>query len=223
MFPTVTTAWPSGRRPGLTVNMSSETKTNNILKHKRKQNFSDSVYNNDAKIMKQTQTPSTSRKAQAIPTFNRYAHLSDDENDEPIVQTTKPNHPKIPPIVVEQMTFVAIKETMRKIGIPQTAYCTKYISIGIKIFIRDIENYKKAIKELTDSKQIGFTHDLPSEKTSKFVLSGLPVFSIDYLKEGLQDHNLQYLDVKNYEFETNSIPRAGKLHCLLCKQLNPFE
>lgn len=191
--------------------MSNVTKTNQFHKHKRKLDRSDSASNPNAKIMKQLQTPSTSQ-APEIVTFNRYAELSDNENDEPIVQTTKPQITKIPPIVVEQMTFETIKETMSKIGIPTTAYCTKYISIGIKIFMRDIDNYRKALTELKTLKKIGFTHDIPSEKTLKFVLSGLPEFPIEYLKEGLQEHKLRILDIKimnlkrtRYEGQANYI------------------
>lgn len=146
--------------------------------------------------MKNKNTGTASSLSHSIPTFNRYADLSDNANESTIVPPTKPNRPKIPPIVVEKMTFNTIKETMNQIGIPTTAYYTKYISIGIKILISDIENYKKAIKALTESKQIGFTHDIPSEKTVKFVLSGLPEFPIDYVKQGLEENDLKFVDIK---------------------------
>lgn len=127
-------------------------------------------------------------------THNRYADLTDNESEidpaiiAPITKT------KIPPIVTINMKYTNIKTLMSTINI--TEYSLKYISMGIKIFCNSLEDHKKTIEYLKTTNTEFFTHDIPSAKTTKFVLSGLPEMPIDDIKNELTASNIPFIDIK---------------------------
>lgn len=161
------------------VNMTRNKRTATIKIHHTKQ--------------KRIRTEQEKTKSSATTTFNAYAKLTDNE-DEIDIQSSPIIKIKIPPIVVINMKHDQIKNFMEKSSI--TDYNLKYISLGIKVLCKSIEDFHTTTKNLKQIKIEYFTHDIPSEQTTKFVLSGLPNFPIEQIKEGLTTANIQFLDVK---------------------------
>lgn len=129
----------------------------------------------------------------STPTFNPYAELTDNESEIEI-QTAPTVKLKIPPIVVINMQHSQITSFMQKIVIIN--YNLKYISLGIKILLNTISDFNITINNLKLIKAEYFSHDIPSQKTTKFVLSGLPNLTIEQVKQGLTSANLKFVDVK---------------------------
>lgn len=77
-----------------------------------------------------------------------------------------------------------------------TDYNIKYISLGIKILCKSINDFNTTKNKLQQRKTEFFSHDIPSEKTTKYVLSGLPNLEVDQVKEGLTRANIKFLDIK---------------------------
>lgn len=166
---------------GLTVNSNKQS-------NKRK-NSSD-IINNTTKKLKNDKMSST-----PLSTLNRYASLSDSDDEYVAAQSaTTSRKQQIPPIVVKNMTHQMIKESLSKAQI--TNFHLKYISIGIKIYINTLTDFNLAKEVLKSEKRDFFTHDVPSEATTKVVLTGLPDFEIPYVKEGLTHANITFMDVK---------------------------
>lgn len=160
----------------------------NMVKHKRP--AINKIHHSKEKRIRSEQT---NTKSSATTTFNAYAELTDNE-EEIDLQSTPIIKIKIPPIVVINMKHDQIKDFMAKSSI--TNYNLKYISLGIKILCKSVEDFNTTTKNLQHIKSEYFTHDIPSQKTTKFVLSGLPNIPIDQVKEGLTAANLKFLDVK---------------------------
>lgn len=111
------------------------------------------------------QNPTTS----TISTFNAYAELTDNESEIEINHTPATKI-KIPPIVVINMQHQKITEFMHKNSIKN--FNLKYISLGIKVLCNTVD-------------------DIPSQKTTKFVLS-------------VHSTNINFLDVKKMNTKRES-------------------
>lgn len=138
-----------------------------------------------------------------LSTHNGYAELSDNEEDiaDQVNNTVK--KVKIPPIVTINMTHIEINAVMSRAGIIAEMFHMKYMSIGIKIMLNSIENFQKAKKCLEDEKKHFFTHDIASDKCTKFVLSGLPDLDLTYVKNELHEANITCLDVQKMRLKTS--------------------
>lgn len=150
--------------------------------------------------------------ARPISTNNRYAVLVDDESnitDMP-VPIQRSQAIRIPPIVVFDTTYQEIMTALNHANIPQTEYKLKYISIGIGVQTLTTDSHKKALEILKTTKPC-FSHYLASEKTIKFVLSGLPEFDIKFLEEGLKVQEIPFSEVKMMTLTTRSVHRAKYL------------
>lgn len=145
---------------------------------------------NHAPIQKQkvSNTPS-----KALSTNNRYAILTDSEDEIVVAQPTL-SKVKIPPIVVINANNTNIKELMNAISVQN--YNLKYISMGIKILCSNLDDYNASIRGLKNAKIEFYSHDVPSQQFMKFVLSGLPDLSVDEVKTGLQLAQIRFVDVK---------------------------
>lgn len=135
----------------------------------------------------------TNTTAKALNTYNRYANLTDNEDEIVVAQPTPPKV-KTPPIVVINVNYANIKELMNAINVQN--YNLKYISMGIKILCNTLDDYNVCIRGLKNAKVEFYSHDVPSQQLMKFVLSGLPELTVDEVKTGLQIANIQFVDVK---------------------------
>lgn len=70
------------------------------------------------------------------------------------------------------------------------------MTIGTKIMLQDITNFKATINLLKEQKTPFFTHDIHADKTVKFVLSGLHELPIEEIKTALSELEVNCLDIK---------------------------
>lgn len=136
---------------------------------------------------------STNTNAKALSVTNRYAVLTDNENEMDVISQPPPKI-KIPPIVVSSASYAEISAFMGKINVKD--YNLKYISMGIKILCHSLDDYNASVNGLKENKVQFYSHDIVSQQNMKFVLSGLPDLTIDEVKTGLQSANIQFVDVK---------------------------
>lgn len=154
---------------------------------------------------------------------NRYAILPDDVSDQNHCNIPIKHKIKIPPIITTNISHADIKLLMQTAKI--TSYSIKYMSIGIKTNVDTIEDYTSLVKILKDSNTHFFTHDTPIDKTTKFVLSGLPKFELDYVKQGLTEANVPYLDVKSMKLKSSRYENEALylIYCLNSTKLNDVK
>lgn len=74
-----------------------------------------------------------------IKTFNRYADLSENNQEVNHSIPDRPTKTKIPPIVVINLEYIKIMNLLKNINISN--FNLKYISMGIKIMCSSLENY----------------------------------------------------------------------------------
>lgn len=168
------------------------------MKLLKKRKAASEVHRATAKQKKsdQASTPKqnvTNTTARALSTNNRYANLTDNEDEIVVVHPT-PTKIKTPPIVVTNVNYADIKSLMTGINVQN--YSLKYISMGVKILCNTLDDYNTSIRGLKDANVEFYSHDVPSQQLMKFVLSGLPDLPIDEVKTGLRLANLQFVDVK---------------------------
>lgn len=131
-----------------------------------------------------------------LPTQNRFESLQNDKSQGPISHPTKTNKPKIPPIVTTGLDMSGIHELMTKVNIEKNKYLVKFMTIGTKIMLQTIEDFRKTVDALKSQNSKFFTHDINVEKTTKFVLSGLHETPIIEIKTNLQENDVICLDIK---------------------------
>lgn len=147
-----------------------------------------------------------------IPTNNRFSPLTD--NIQEVITTNTQinresnNTKKIPPIVTIDLSYTQIKILMSLAKVEH--YYVKYMSIGIKLLFTNLTEYTNAKKILTQQKKNFYTHDLPDEKTLKFVLSGLHDLSPNEIKNGLVQANLNPIEVKKMNIKNNIHPKPNQ-------------
>lgn len=146
-------------------------------------------------------------RAQPITNTNRYALLVDD--NEPAVAQRSPAK-RVPPIVVFETSYQEIVTTLNQINLPQSEYKLKFLSVGIRIQTKTIDSHKNALEALKTLRPC-YSFGIESEKLVKFVLTGLPEFNIEYLKEGLTAEGIPFTDVKQMTLIKRSIHRAKYL------------
>lgn len=148
-----------------------------------------------------------------VTTSNRYAVL-DNTNTASAPNTSATNthskqkQHKLPPIVTIDLNHTQIKSLMNTAEVNK--FYIKYMSIGTKIMFDCIEDYTKAKNILQANKFNFFTHDIPSDKSIKFVLSGLHDLSEQEVKEGLINENINFLDVKKMNSKNISIVKSNR-------------
>lgn len=147
--------------------------------------------------------PPTTQPLAGVSTNNRYEILSNTPNTEgapatPVHMNAKRANTKahIPPIVLLDMKLHTIHSTMQSLKVEKTKYFVKFMSIGTKLTLTNIVDYKKTRDYLTATKKHFFTHDIPEDKTQKFVLSGLYDMDTDTVKQQLIDADVHCIEVK---------------------------
>lgn len=148
-------------------------------------------------LPKKVQLHSGTMKSPGLTTSNRFASLGNNANlpTTPSV-ATKPKKPSIPPIVTTSMDLQAVRLLMDTAKVEKSRYFIKFMSIGTKILLQTRADYDNTIVELNKNKTQFFTHDIPSEKTTKFVLSGLHDMPILDIKSALLEAKINCLDIK---------------------------
>lgn len=128
---------------------------------------------------------------------------TDSEIDEEKRCTTKARRP--PPIIVTK-TDGDIKDLLATIGISK--FSLKFISIGIKVFLEDDNDYNKVSSALKEKSLEFFTHSTKDNKVLKVVLSGLPNLPIETIKEELALLNISPREVFLMSSRNPSVHRA---------------
>lgn len=144
-----------------------------------------------------------------LSTSNRFA---------PLAQTNKknatsnkqsvsaPSKPLIPPIVIMDMNIDDIHQIMQNNKIEKNKYFVKFMSIGTKIMLLDIQDFQTVKLFLTTSGKPFFTHDVAEDKTQKFVISGLHDMDLSEIKQQLSEVNINCLDVKRMKTKSAENP-----------------
>lgn len=154
-------------------------------------------------LEKITQPNYTMASIAAITTKNQYAPLADNAGQSVHTKTHTPHrNTKIPPIITIDLSHTHIKNLMTIAKV--NAYHIKYMTIGTKILFDNIKDYSNAKATLHNKNIHFYTHDIPNEKTIKFVLSGLHDLPINEVKDGLQAENINFLDVKKMTTRNNT-------------------
>lgn len=116
---------------------------------------------------------------------------------------------KIPPITVVGATNFTKAIQIVNSATPNAKYTIKYMSIGTKITVNDIETYTKLKELLNEANVEFFSHDLPSEKFDKFVLSGIAKLPIKDLEEALKTYQLEPAEIREIEQKTKRFDNEG--------------
>lgn len=103
----------------------------------------------------------------------------------------------IPPIVIREQSYLTVTELLRTQGI--TKYHLKLISIGIKIFVDDIDVYDELFNylEVNKDKYKFYSFDVPHKTPIKVVLSGLPKLNIKDIKAEIDKKLPQHITCEN--------------------------
>lgn len=125
-----------------------------------------------------------------IPTGNSFDLLhgsnsnNNVQNENRIINKNKNKLPKLPPFITK-LKSSAIRLIMNKLKIVK--YEMKLTSLGLKVTVFDSNHYKQFSDELKKDDAEFFTYTLEENKTSRFVLFGLPSLPIEeveiYIKE----------------------------------------
>lgn len=157
-------------------------------------------YHNKKSIIDQSNIMQSSTKSSSpamptanIPTNNRYAALSD--SAQPVsVKLNERKSTKIPPIITIDLNHSQIKSHMNSAKVK--VFYIKYMSVGTKLIFENIEDYTNAKLTLKQNNVHFYSHDVPNEKTTKFVLSGLHDINENELKEALNEEKINAFEVK---------------------------
>lgn len=132
-----------------------------------------------------------------LTTSNRFSSLvNNSKSPSTSAIATKSPKPNVPPIVITNMDFLAIRQLLEAANVDKSRYFIKYMSVGTKILLRNCDDYKNTLSELNKNKTPFFTHDIPSEKTTKFVLSGLHDMPPEEIKCALNESKIVCHDIK---------------------------
>lgn len=107
---------------------------------------------------------------------------------------------RVPPIVISNLQMNDLKQIMKKESIDK--YNVKFQSVGIKVFLNDLDDYNKLTNVLKSNNIAFFTFDRTDTKPLKMICSGLPKFELDYIKEEITIQNEEIgksiIDIKSY-------------------------
>jgi hypothetical protein len=128
--------------------------------------------------------------------------------NEPIMQTSQKTI-KIPPITVISATNFA--STIKILGdtAPNVNYTIKYMSIGTKIQLNNIDVYKKLLSALNTANIEFFTHDLNPDRFDKYILSGIPKFPIQEIIDSLKEYQIEPLEIREISQKNKRFDEEG--------------
>lgn len=149
---------------------------------------------------------------QDISTSNRFEILSDAKDNGTIEPaSSKPKKlTKPPPIcIVGASQFSQAIVIVNKITNDKN-YFIKYMSIGVKLQVSSIDIFKTVTGELNKNNIKFYTHDIQCEKTTRYIISGLPDMDTTEINDELSSKNINpvkisKLTVKKPRFENEMI------------------
>lgn len=157
---------------------------------------------------KMPKTTSSARTASSSANSNKFLSNRFDllQNNEAVIEQSASNttalrsrSPKIiiPPIVIREQSYLTVTELLRKQDICK--YHLKLISIGIKIFVDDIDVYDKLFNylEVNKDKYKFYSFDVPHKTPIKVVLSGLPKLKVGDIKVEIDKKLPQHIICEN--------------------------
>lgn len=116
---------------------------------------------------------------------------------------------KIPPItIVGAVNFTNALKILNA-DAPNSVFTIKYMSIGTKISLSDITVYNNLKTKLISENIEFFSHDISSEKIDKYILSGIPKFSIEEIIESLSKYQVEPLEVRAMDQKTKRFDDEG--------------
>lgn len=188
----------NGPRRGRSRSRSVEPKNSKIRK-KLGSNFSST--SNDTGM---NQHQHNSKNLITVPTNNLYEQLADDVVDPEIVNNNI-NKPaaRPPPLCVFNLKINEVTSKIKEVISDPKNVRIRMTQHGTKIFVESTEQFKM-LKELFEKEKVSFyTHSLPSERTTKFVVYGLlqvtatSLISSALAEIGLVPTAVKKLSVKN--------------------------
>lgn len=159
------------------------------------------------KISHQKSTPSSSKantgnkpfdaKLITIPTNNMYDHLSRDVTEQEDMNVNSKPAARPPPLCIFNQKINDLTEKIKVVIPDPTNVRIRMTQHGTKVYVNSIEEFKK-LKTLLETRKVDFyTHSLPSERTTKFVIYGLlQCTNPALMKEALATHGLVPVDIK---------------------------
>jgi hypothetical protein len=126
---------------------------------------------------------------QPLPTHNQFSQLDDESlQDMDFQQDPKPpqgqqnlnkqaTSQKIPPIVLKDVQLTTVKTVMNTLKI--TNYDFKFISIGIKIFVKTADDLMKLKAHLNEHNHPFFSYQDENNSLVKYVVYGLNTYTKD--------------------------------------------
>jgi len=171
-------------------------------------------------------TPSTSSKmANHVVSENFYSSLNSDvsigdvgcQNQQPhgssndISSRNGENNLKkihLPPIILRGQTLPTIVDLLKSLKI--TNYTIKLMSVGTSIYVQDKSEFSKFKEVLISRNWQFYTYSPSDEKLAKFVLYGLQSITVDDLRNELQHHKINPVDIKpmlmkNQRFDSETL------------------
>lgn len=151
-----------------------------------------------------------------VPLKNRFAALSEDEDEMSVDAQTKPKKKeKVSPIIVTD-----VNKDVQKILADLKIKCDiKIVSIGKKIFVQSIDDKNKIIESLKNQKIDFFSHPDDANNTFKVILSGLPEINTNEIIDDMKNtYNIEVTKV--VMFNTKSQSKLYLCHINKTKKLN---
>lgn len=139
---------------------------------------------------------------------NKFSALSGKNSD--VISNDKKIKNKIivPPIIFNYLHRVQINEILTKANIKEFHF--KNMSIGIKLQLSNLDDYKKIKEEILEKKCKFFTYDEVKKDIRKIVLSGLPSLSPDEVKTALIDEaKIEVIDIKAMHLRKQRYDQQG--------------
>lgn len=94
---------------------------------------------------------------------------------------------KIPPVICK-LQYTNVHELMTKMKIKQ--FSLKVTSIGVIFFVNTQKDYESLLTELKSTKTEFFTYAMEKDRTTRFVLFGLPDIDNNIIENDLKSHDL---------------------------------
>ena len=130
-----------------------------------------------------------------IPTRNSFDGLNDDaEDNEIIIDSTKPAKLRIPPITVFNQSRQQVVDFLKKLGITQ--YSLKNLRHAVHLYCASADDFKKVREDMTSQRISNYTHDLNEEKLFKVALKGLHLMDVNELQEELTSLDLTPISIR---------------------------
>lgn len=115
----------------------------------------------------------------------------------------------IPPItVVGAANFSIALEILKKLT-TDAEFTIKYMSIGTKIMLKNLEVFNNFKKSLNEADVKFFTHDAQSDKFDRFILSGISRTPCEDILESLKNYQMVPLEIREINQKTKKFDDEG--------------